>query len=302
MGIAGYKYEFDYTTLSELRYSRKDYEILQAAVKLLEDKLRSWNDVAMAHGALEPPYSREVADLRQIVAWGDEKLKNEGGGEILAGGGRISIGNLRYLKAALIHAAWHGEKEVNEKAKDTWPSAVHEALRGRVRRYYLLAEEISQPPAGILDDLRAEYGMTKPESNAGTSWDAFVSHATEDKEAFARPLAEALRARGLSIWYDEFTLTVGDSLRRSIDRGLARSQFGVVVLSPNFFSKEWPQKELDGLVAREVDGKKVILPVWHNIDVEGIRRFSPMLADRVAVSSRNGLQAVVNALIAGMRP
>lgn len=253
----------------------------------------------MTHGALERPYSREVEDLRRMIEWGDEKLFNTNAREIFVDG--ISVGSLRYQKAALIHAAWYREKEVTETTKATWPSAVAEAMRGRVRRYHQLAEKISLPPAAILDEIRPEYGVTKPESNAEASWNAFVSHASEDKDAFARPLADALRAQGLSIWYDEFTLTVGDSLRRSIDRGLARSRFGVVILSPNFFAKEWPQKELDGLVAREVSGKKVVLPVWHDIEAEGIRRFSPMLADRVAVSSRNGITAVVDALIAAMR-
>ena len=93
-----------------------------------------------------------------------------------------------------------------------------------------------------------------------TRWDVFVSHASEDKEALARPLAEGLRARGLKVWFDEFTFTVGDSLRRSIDRGLAHC-----IISPDFLRK----KELDGLVAREVDGVKVILPVWHGITAHG---------------------------------
>lgn len=79
----------------------------------------------------------------------------------------------------------------------------------------------------------------------------------------------------MKVWFDEFTLTVGDSLRRSIDRGLATSRFGVVVISPDFLRKEWPQRELDGLVSREIGGVKIILPVWHNIRAELIRKYSP---------------------------
>lgn len=81
-------------------------------------------------------------------------------------------------------------------------------------------------------------------------WDLFISHASEDKEEFVRELADRLTEKGLDVWYDEFTLKMGDSLRRSIDKGLAESDFGVIVLSSDFFKKEWPQKELDGLVAR----------------------------------------------------
>jgi len=101
----------------------------------------------------------------------------------------------------------------------------------------------------------------------------------------------------LKVWFDEFTLTVGDSLRRSIDRGLAHSRFGIVVISQDFLRKEWPQKELDGLVAREIDGVKVILPVWHNIDAATIRSYSPLLADRLAISSDKGLDLVIAELL-----
>ena len=133
-------------------------------------------------------------------------------------------------------------------------------------------------------------------------WDVFISHAWEDKEDIARPLAEALRQKGLRVWYDEFTLTLGDSLRRSIDRGLAQSRYGVVILSPNFFAKEWPQKELDGLVAFEAPGEKVILPVRHNIVSGQIREYSPTLADRIAVSSEPGLGHVVEELLRVIKP
>ena len=133
-------------------------------------------------------------------------------------------------------------------------------------------------------------------------WDVFISHAWEDKESFARPLAKALEARGLRVWFDEFTLRVGDRLRRSIDHGLANSRYGVVILSPHFLEKEWPQKELDGLVARETTGEKVVLPVWHNISADQIREYSPTLADRVAVSSDRGLEHIVSELLKVLQP
>jgi hypothetical protein len=133
-------------------------------------------------------------------------------------------------------------------------------------------------------------------------WDVFISHATEDKEAIARPLADNLRAKGLRVWYDEFSLQLGDSLRQSIDRGLARSLFGVVILSPHFFDKRWPQQELNGLFSREIDGEKVILPVWHNINAEEVLHNSPMLADRTAVSTEKGLEIVVQKIMQVVRP
>lgn len=159
----------------------------------------------------------------------------------------------------------------------------------------------------LIETLEAKYGKAEirnqPRQVQAPSnefeWDVFIAHASEDKEKFVRPLAEAL-GKYVDVWFDEFTLTVGDSLRRKIDEGLARSRFGVVVLSPNFFAKKWPQDELDGLVVREHDGTKVILPVWLDIDQEGVAKHSPMLAGRLAAKASDGLESVVNDLLLAM--
>ena len=115
--------------------------------------------------------------------------------------------------------------------------------------------------------------------------DAFISHASEDKDELVRPLAEALQQSGHNIWYDEFALTVGDSLRKSIDKGLSNSRFGVVVLSPDFFAKQWTEYELNGLVAKEIAGGKVILPLWHKVSKDQVLKYSPTLADKMALNT-----------------
>ena len=116
-------------------------------------------------------------------------------------------------------------------------------------------------------------------------FDIFVSHTSEDKAEVVRPLASALQAAGLSVWYDEFELQIGDSLRRKIDMGLANSRFGVVVLSRAFFGRGWPEYELDGLVTRTVSGEQILLPIWHDITKREVMNYSPSLADRVARST-----------------
>lgn len=101
---------------------------------------------------------------------------------------------------------------------------------------------------------------------------------------------------GFRIWYDEATLNIGDSVRRSIDKGLSESDYAVLILSPSFFEKEWPQRELDGLLAREEGTSKIILPVWHGVDFSAVRRFSPLLADRLAVNSTGTIATVAEAI------
>lgn len=116
-------------------------------------------------------------------------------------------------------------------------------------------------------------------------YDVFISHASEDKDSVVRPLSYALKEGGLSVWYDEFELHIGDSLRRKIDTGLARSRFGVVVFSRSFFGKGWTNYELDGLVTRAVSEDQVLLPIWHEITKQELIEYSPSLADKVARST-----------------
>lgn len=112
--------------------------------------------------------------------------------------------------------------------------------------------------------------------------DVFIAHAAEDRDSVVRPLAQALRGAGLRVWDDEFELRVGDNLSHQIERGLAGSRFGVVVLSPSFFAAGWPLEELDGLVMGEADGQQVLLPIWHKLTKQEVIGYSPSLADTLA--------------------
>lgn len=116
-------------------------------------------------------------------------------------------------------------------------------------------------------------------------WDLFISHASEDKDAFVRPLAVALQSLGVSVWYDEFSLQLGDSLSRSIDRGLAASLYGLVVVSPAFICKKWTEYELRGLVSREITEDRAILPIWHGVTRNEVLYFSLPLCDKVALKT-----------------
>lgn len=136
-------------------------------------------------------------------------------------------------------------------------------------------------------------GTHQPEFNM--KYDVFISHASEDKKVFVEPLANALRKAGIIVWYDRFELKLGDSLREKIDYGLSNSRYGVVILSKSFFSKGWPRTELDSLVTRQnSEGKKVILPIWHEVTGEDVRKFSPILASKYAAKSTDTLESIVD--------
>lgn len=174
-----------------------------------------------------------------------------------------------------------------------WHIAVDmRGLRGRTRASIrkhpqALPELREQPLSSVPSLVRSESDLSSPPSGPDVEgiFDVFISHASEDKDEVARPLSEALKTLGLSVWYDEFSLRMGDSLRRSIDRGVARSRFGVVILSPNFFRKNWTQYELDGLVTRTMAEQQDILPIWHQVTKQEVIDYSPSLADKLARST-----------------
>jgi hypothetical protein len=116
--------------------------------------------------------------------------------------------------------------------------------------------------------------------------DVFISHASEDKAAVAKELADSLIAEGITVWYGEYAIQLGDDILHKIDEGLAHSQFGVVIFSPHFFAakKTWTLREYSGLVAGEdVDKSKRIIPVWHEITKEELYKKSPTIANRLAL-------------------
>lgn len=128
-------------------------------------------------------------------------------------------------------------------------------------------------------------------------YDAFICHSSDDKESIVEHLAEKLLNNGYYVWYDNFEIEVGDSLREKIDKGLSKSNFGIVILSKSFFKKKWTQYELNSLLAREIEGQKVILPIWHGVTKKDILKYSPYLADKLGLNtSEHTLDNITNKL------
>lgn len=133
-------------------------------------------------------------------------------------------------------------------------------LVGRVRSSARVLPQalptIKQRPLSEIPSLVHNTGFVLNE-DAGIEpqYDVFISHASEDKDEVVRPLANALINKGVSVWYDEFELRIGDSLRRKIDKGLANSRFGIVVVSRDFIKKGWTNYELDGIITKAVSGE-----------------------------------------------
>lgn len=110
----------------------------------------------------------------------------------------------------------------------------------------------------------------------------FLCHAWDDRQASAKQLYELLLARGVSVWFSENDISLGEPFLRAIDKGLAKSRIGIVLVTPALL-KRLPaagvsDKELSVLLQREQ-----LVPIIHNTTYDALREVSPMLA------SRNGL-------------
>lgn len=169
-----------------------------------------------------------------------------------------------------------------------WHVAVDmQGLQGSTRASIrMLPSPLPEIKETSLSDIPGLVRNKPPEYPAEREYhDVFISHASEDKDDIVRPLANALISKGLNVWYDEFTLRIGDSLRQKIDKGLAGSRVGLVVLSPSFIAKGWTNYELDGIVTRVLSGEQILLPIWHNITKQQVIDYSASLADKVARST-----------------
>ena len=128
------------------------------------------------------------------------------------------------------------------------------------------------------------------------------THASEDKRARSRrPLYNTLTGRGYNVWYDEAVLRVGDTLARSLDKGLANSDHGVVVLGSAFFGKGWTEYELSGLVQRVVEVRNTSFSPYGMGSLANVERYSLSLANIMAVNSYRGVRTVADELVRSMK-
>ena len=128
---------------------------------------------------------------------------------------------------------------------------------------------------------------------------AFISHDSRDKDGLVRELASTLQNMLCPVWYDEYSLIAGQSLRESIEKGLRECKKCVLVLSPSFLENDgWTKAEFDSIFSREIiERQNVIVPVWHGVTKEEIYLYSPRLVDKVGISSALGIEEVARQIV-----
>ena len=127
--------------------------------------------------------------------------------------------------------------------------------------------------------------------------DVFLCHAWDDRAGAAKELHDLLESRGVSVWFSEKDVALGTPLLREIDKGLAKSRVGIVLVTPALLRRlqgeSIADKELSVLLARDQ-----LVPIVHGTTYEALREVSPMLASRSGLSTAENVMADVAAKLA----
>lgn len=237
----------------------KECARLQSKIASVEKSIKSTSAI-----------STVKSKLRQIEGWTkDYNKKYENSADL---GKKISDKRTKRNDAYLRLQKEQGKEmrkqnEAIKRMQDSYEQRINELSRSNLPKSVLTKE---QSEIGIKDE-----------------YDVFVSHAWEDKESFADEFVKALRDKGIRVWYDTSQIKWGDSMRDRIDEGLKKSKFGIAILSPNYIAegKYWTKAELDGLFQLDSVNGKTLLPIWHDLTKKQVVEFSPIIANRKAITT-----------------
>ena len=245
----------------EKRKSEKDKEVATLQSKITTLNKRMTGNISDA---------LRKNKLRQISIWEEDVARKSKESADLS----TKIADRRKKRAAAyikLQKAQQDEQKKSEKQTMT-----------TMKKY---EERIDQLQKQLIEQM-----IPNPVRNANQKdeeYDVFVSHAWEDKKEFVDELVSEMRKLGLKVWYDTDKLKWGDSMREKIDKGLSKSRYGIVVLSPEYIreDKYWTKAELNGLFQKETINGKTILPIWHNLTKQQVTEYSPLIADRKALTT-----------------
>lgn len=132
----------------------------------------------------------------------------------------------------------------------------------------------------------------------GHEFHLFISHASEDKQNFVIPIVNELRRRGVRVWLDQDESMAGDSITHNIDLGLQKARFGLAVLSPSYFRKQWTQAELEALLHHQIQEQQLhLIPVLLDIDEQELSQHSRLVSSRLCLNANDGVEKVADGIV-----
>lgn len=165
------------------------------------------------------------------------------------------------------------------------------------RMYVYTERQMGDAELSVLSDLAKQVGVhvtirSKDYVARRTAVEnplAFISHDSRDKDLIARPIAQGLSSRLCTVWYDEYSLKVGDSLRESIQDGIKHARKCIVILTKNFISNPgWTKREFNAIFTSEIiTNRRLVLPIWFGLTKYDVYEYSPDLVDTFALTWPN---------------
>ena len=130
-------------------------------------------------------------------------------------------------------------------------------------------------------------------------YDVFISHANKDKLSYVNDLNRAIKKLGINVFYDTDVLSWGDNFKQVILDGTAKSEFAIIVISKNFFDREWTERELDEFLAQQTaTGQKIVLPLLYGVTLDELKEKYPTLGDIQAITSKDYTKPEIAILLA----
>lgn len=145
----------------------------------------------------------------------------------------------------------------------------------------------------------AEKMPAKSISNNHKQYDVFISHANKDKSDYVDLLNMKIKRLGIKIFYDTDVLSWGDNWKQVILDGTANSEFAIIVISSNFFGREWTERELNEFLNQQNEsGQKIVLPLLHGISIDELKEHYPQLSDIQCINTKDYSNDEITILLA----
>ncbi|WP_075982588.1 TIR domain-containing protein [Bacillus massilinigeriensis] len=258
------------------------------SISLLESKIkRLHTDISRLEGKRAGAVKEESNSIKKINSANSALQRTKNSSTISSKLKEIERENIKIQKAKEEQAKLMSEiakknTELNKTLTELSKTQQKEAGKIYAQQEKMVKELHAQQKS----DLKIITSLQNNELEETKEYDVFISHSANDKDNYVSELAEELKASGVTIWYDTDNIGWGQSIRKEIDKGLANSKYGIVVISPSFIEKYWTNYELDGILNKESStGNQMILPIWHNVTADQVKKYSYSLAGKLALNS-----------------
>lgn len=263
----------------------------------------------MAKSNFEKTIEKQQREAKRLA---EQEARRQRANAIVSG--QPIVGGMRIMDSAaeeifqIVISQYDGNERRNVNGSyDVIPKAYHNSLQlefEKLNMYGVISSprvwihgmwETTLTPQGLTYFEDKEKAMQKEADRASQimksradrkEYDVFISHASQDKMDYVDKLYLALRKLGVQIFYDTEVLSWGDNWKQVILDGTEKSEFAIIVISENFFGREWTERELSEFLQRQNSShQKIILPLLYNITREDMLKKYPLLEEIQYISS-----------------